>query len=173
MMRHFKKQKGFTLIELMIVVVLIGVLSGVVISIVNAGGFRSKARDSQRIADLEKIRSSLELYFSDNRSYPDVGWIEVTGADALSNLLEPVYLNKVPSDPANDSAGNSNPCSNPDSHRYNYTSVASGGEYVLTSIMEIASSNDGNECDSLNNWSSGSWCASFGTQDFCYGVENP
>lgn len=172
MMKHLRNKKGFTLIELMIVVVLIGVLSGVVISVINAGGFRSKAKDSQRIADLEKIRSALELYFSDNRVYPNFGWLEVTGSDAMSSALQTTYLNKVPSDPNGVITGNSTPCSVPESNRYNYNSVSTGGGYVLTAIMEIDSSNDGNECASLNSWD-GSWCASFATADYCYGVENP
>jgi prepilin-type N-terminal cleavage/methylation domain-containing protein len=74
----FLNKKGFTLVELLIVIIVISILSGVVISVVNVSGMRARARDSQRKADLSKIASALELFYTDNRSYPPTaggGWI--------------------------------------------------------------------------------------------------
>jgi prepilin-type N-terminal cleavage/methylation domain-containing protein len=60
--------KGFTLVELLIVIVIIAVLAGILFA--NLVGVRQRARDSQRKADLRQIQAALELYRSDHGSYP-------------------------------------------------------------------------------------------------------
>lgn len=167
------KNDGFTLIELLVVVMVIAALSGIVVSLVNSGGFRDKAKDAQRVADLKQIQTALELYFADYRQYPDAGWVQITGNDAASSALAPNYINKIPVDPDN-SGNDSSPCSNADNNRYNYTQVDTRAGYVLTAMMDLADSNDGNECNLLNNWSNYSLCSIAGdVADKCYGVENP
>lgn len=166
-----KNQKGFTLIELLVVVVVISALSGIVISMINSGGFRDKARDAQRIADLKRVQTSLELYFSDFRQYPNSGsgaWILLTGSDNLSAALVSSYIDKMPTDPEQGGSDNS-PCNNPDNRRYNY--ISDGNYYMLTAIMAVVSSKDDSPCSALNAW--GSSCSAGSTQDFCYGTENP
>jgi len=174
-----KTQQGFTLIELLVVVIVISALSGVVVSMINSGGFRDKAKDAQRVADLKQIQTALELHFSDTRSYPTTGsasWIQIDGSDYLStgvSALSPTYINKVPIDP--DLTGsNDTPCFNEEEKRYNYGTNATGSGYLLTSIMAVTSSNDGNECTILNGW--GATCSGGETTiaaDLCYGTENP
>lgn len=67
-----KKNKsilGFTLVELMIAVVILGILS-----VIGIGSFTStqlKARDSKRKRDLAAISSALETYYNDYGTYPD------------------------------------------------------------------------------------------------------
>ena len=64
----FKKQSGFTMIELLVVIVIIGILSTI-----GLGSFTSsqqKARDSRRKTDLRAIGDALELYYNDFGSYP-------------------------------------------------------------------------------------------------------
>ncbi len=173
-MKKHLSNSGFTLIELLVVVLVIGALSGIVVSMINSAGLRSKARDSQRIADLKKLQTALELYFADNRQYPPSGWIAITDSDDVSTALSPTYINDVPTDPLLDGPV-SNPCSTPDDYRYNYktTGAADGSEYILTAMMEVTSSNDNNQCSDLNNWGSFGSCGSYATGDYCYGVENP
>jgi general secretion pathway protein G len=60
--------RGFTLIELLVVMTLIGLLVG--ISLFAMGGARESARDGSRKADLEAVRSALELYKADCDEYP-------------------------------------------------------------------------------------------------------
>ena len=60
--------KGFTLIELLIVIAIIGVLATLLM--VNFVGVRQRARDAQRKSDLRQLQSALEIYRSDNGSYP-------------------------------------------------------------------------------------------------------
>ena len=63
-----KKEKGFTIIELIVIIAVIAVLSAIVS--VNANSYMSKTRDSKRIADLVNIQKALELYYIDHNSYP-------------------------------------------------------------------------------------------------------
>lgn len=62
-------QRGFTLVELLIVMAILSVLVGLV-----GMGFRSsqiRGRDAQRKSDLRQVSASLELLFSDYGRYPD------------------------------------------------------------------------------------------------------
>jgi len=59
---------GFTLIELLVVISIIGLLSSVVLASLDSA--RSKARDAQRIRDIDQIMTALELYYADNGHYP-------------------------------------------------------------------------------------------------------
>ncbi len=56
--------KGFTLIELLVVIAIIGLLSSIVLA--SLQGARSKARDTQRIAQLKSVEKALVLYSIDN-----------------------------------------------------------------------------------------------------------
>jgi len=61
-------KKGFTLIELLVVIAIIGLLS--TLAVVALGSARKKANDSKRLADVKQVQTALELYYTDNNSYP-------------------------------------------------------------------------------------------------------
>lgn len=63
-----KTKKGFTLIELIVSIVIVALLS--VVAMVNFSGSRAKARDSRRVADLERIRMALEMARQLGTTYP-------------------------------------------------------------------------------------------------------
>jgi prepilin-type N-terminal cleavage/methylation domain-containing protein len=65
-----QKEKGFTLVELLIVITLIGVLAGVTASVVNSNQQRKRVEDAAKRANMEKIYSGLEGYFSAEGRYP-------------------------------------------------------------------------------------------------------
>lgn len=67
-MKKTGAKKAFTLIELLIVVVVIAVLSGVGIASMNSG--RQRSRDTRRIADTRQIASALEMFYDANKRYP-------------------------------------------------------------------------------------------------------
>lgn len=65
-----KNISGFTIVELLIVIVVIAILAA--ISVVAYNGIQSRARDSARIQKIKDISKALELYKIDNNQYPPI-----------------------------------------------------------------------------------------------------
>lgn len=63
-----KNKKGFTLVELLIVIGVLGVLSAAVVVVLNPAELLRQARDSQRLQDMSTINSALALYVTDYTS---------------------------------------------------------------------------------------------------------
>jgi len=63
-----KKNKGFSLIELLVVISIIGVLTTVLV--MNFVGSRERARDAQKIQNLNSIKNALRMYYNENQAYP-------------------------------------------------------------------------------------------------------
>ncbi len=55
-------KKGFTLVELLIVIAVLAILIAAVIIVLNPGEILAQARDSQRVSDMSSIKSALSLY---------------------------------------------------------------------------------------------------------------
>jgi len=64
-----RKRKGFTLVEILIVIMVIGVLAGIAIPAVR--GIRDQARISQAEGDLSTLRSATEAFQTTTDGYPD------------------------------------------------------------------------------------------------------
>ncbi len=85
-------RRGFTLIELMIVIVILGVLMGTILP--RLTGAQSSARDTGRMADLHSIAQALETYYDYNSEYPGIsGGAECfeaggTANDAIAEFLK-------------------------------------------------------------------------------------
>lgn len=67
MNQRLKRLKGFTLIEVLVVIIIIGILTTV--SIVALNSSRVKARDSRRLSDIKQLQTALELYNADEFNY--------------------------------------------------------------------------------------------------------
>jgi prepilin-type N-terminal cleavage/methylation domain-containing protein len=63
-----KNKKGFTLVELLVVMSIISVLAAVLLP--NYMGARERARDSQKMQELQNIKNALRLYYNDHQNYP-------------------------------------------------------------------------------------------------------
>jgi prepilin-type N-terminal cleavage/methylation domain-containing protein len=63
-----KGMSGFTIVELLIVIVVIAIL--VAISVVAYTGIQARANDSRRLSDVAEIRKALALYKADHGNYP-------------------------------------------------------------------------------------------------------
>ena len=103
-----------------------------------------KARNTQRISDLTQIRKALEMYYSDNRTYPVSSTIyatectrtgesayKVTNQNMIPSLV-PLYISKIPTDPSF-VAGSGNNCYY---YRSNGTDYAFFNVYVNDSGMD-------------------------------------
>lgn len=133
-------RKGFTLMEMLVVIAVIAILAG--IFFVGAPAVMKKTRDSRRIADLKSAQSAVELYYAKCRYYPNnasandascgsdgivgIGWarlqeILVGGGFGISKLpRDPIASKTYYYEPKPDSTGGS----------------AQG--YVLGALLEVA-----------------------------------
>ena len=105
-MKFFTSQKkGFSLIQLLVVLAILGLLSSVVLA--NMQQVRMKARDAQRMSDMENIQLALRLYKDAKGAYPDCasGMMLREGVPTPSGCTNNVdtaiapYMQKVPTDP--------------------------------------------------------------------------
>jgi prepilin-type N-terminal cleavage/methylation domain-containing protein len=114
-------RKGFTLIEMLIVIAIIGILASIVL--VGIGPVQRTARDARRASDLRQTQNALELYFSKNAAYPAAGnWAALT--TALTSGASAV-VRQIPNDPRSGSGAT-----------YQYAPDASGNGYVLAATFE-------------------------------------
>ncbi len=65
------KQKGFTLIELLVVITLIGVLAGILVSVINAPVQRARAQDGVKQNTMSSLVTALETHAAMEGSYPE------------------------------------------------------------------------------------------------------
>src|SRR5882672_1153516 len=86
-MKRRKSQSGFTLIELIVVVTIIGILAAVAIS--NVKWAQQKAREAALHHDLFEMRKAIDDYYADNQKYPE----------SLQVLFQKKYLRNIPNDP--------------------------------------------------------------------------
>ncbi len=83
----FNSKKGFTLVELIVVIGILSILAVVALMAINPLVQFQKADDSRRKADLSQIQKALETYYQDNGNYP------------LSSVTSPLYRITVPGTP--------------------------------------------------------------------------
>lgn len=81
MKNFFKNQAGFTLVELMIVIVIVGILAAVAVPIYQ--GNVKKAKMTECDAALGTIRTALRVYYAENGNYPTFA---AANADTLSDI---------------------------------------------------------------------------------------
>ncbi|MDA0153961.1 type II secretion system major pseudopilin GspG [Vibrio sp. Makdt] len=102
MKNKMKKQSGFTLLEVMVVVVILGVLASFVVP--NLLGNKEKADQQKAITDIVALENALDMYKLDNSVYPTTD----QGLDALvskpsspepRNYRDGGYIKRLPNDP--------------------------------------------------------------------------
>lgn len=90
---RISRKSGFTIVELLIVIVIIGILAALVIVAYN--GIQARANDSKRITDMRNMKTAIQAYYIDNGTYPP------TNFQGLSGYLVPEYIKAIPSDSIN------------------------------------------------------------------------
>ncbi|OGD24798.1 hypothetical protein A2819_00960 [Candidatus Azambacteria bacterium RIFCSPHIGHO2_01_FULL_40_24] len=83
-----KKEKGFTLLELLVVIGIIGLLASILV--VNLTSARKRARDTKRIADVRNLQTASEDYYGKNGKYPTIISDLVTGTQIPVWPLDPL-----------------------------------------------------------------------------------
>src|SRR3990172_7752639 len=119
--------KGFTLLEILVVISIIGMLAA--LSLPNFMSTRARARDAQRKSDLKQIQKALELYKLDQSpplfplTLPNPGDLWLEGPNT--------YMSKFPGDPA---------------APYYYSVDNATLTYTLAACFENAANPDGDAC---------------------------
>jgi len=145
-------KKGFTLVELIIVMAIIGILA--TLGLTSFRSTQARGRDAQRKSDLRQIANALELINSDYNIYPpgSSGNIQACdydatpetctwGDDAMQDVAGTVYFRELPGDPLASQG-----------RQYYYRTVLGSGnqEYQLYAALENTKDNDclGGDCES-------------------------
>jgi prepilin-type N-terminal cleavage/methylation domain-containing protein len=145
------RNRGFTIVELLIVIIVIGILATLVITTYN--GIQAGARDTKRKTDINAVQGQVEAYNTQNGKYPTSG--NMNDATFRTNNMKGLDA-KALQDPKWDS-GNTNCTASgnvtlqnsaaPGTGCYGYTASATGGgacdnttvdcaTYVITANLE-------------------------------------
>jgi len=119
---------GFTMIELLIVIAIIGILSTIVV--MTYSNDQASARDAERKSDLEQYRNALEAYANGaNGIYPVDSSVPGVAADSICGASGLNLTTTCPVDPKSGTG----------SYGYKYLSNAGGTKYVLYAYLERTS----------------------------------
>lgn len=178
---QLNKKRGFTLIEILIVVAIIGVLASIVL--VGLGPAQRQGRDARRLSDMKQMQTALELYFQKCGFYP--GFVRVVfgsspcagvaiangtaaGWTALQTELNAAGLGfsgQIPNDPIaarSYSYGSNGGTGLPDS----------GTRYILGAVLEGSSPAVNNDIDGSGVITFGVECGPFTGADQYYCTGN-
>ncbi len=139
-LRAKSHQRGFTLLEIMVVVAIIAILSTVVV--LNLVGKVDEAAVARAKSDIQTLTSALQLYKMDNFTYPSTQ----QGLEALQqrpggNPPAPnwkPYVTKLPSDPWN--------------RPYQYLSPGQRGDFDVYSLGSDGKPGGDGEAADIGNW---------------------
>ncbi len=110
MRSYLKNTLGFTLIEIIIAVTIVGVVFGVIIS--SSAAIQKSGRNAQRQSDLRAFQSAFQQYYADQHFFPQNPVNLTTISDINSNLGNPItppsanpnlYLKNIPQEPQKNS----------------------------------------------------------------------
>ena len=148
-------KKGFTLIEILVVVSIIGLLSSVFL--VGLGGFRSRGRDARRLADLRQVQNALEIYYTKCQRYP-AGVNCAAGDPATWSALQTAITQsglgvfQIANDPQNPQNS---------ARTYGYAISVDGQSYILGSTLENSGDPSLNDDSDLANFAGYTATANF------------
>lgn len=105
--------RGFTLLEMLVVIAIIAIVAAIVIVAINPGRQLAQARNAQRASDIKTIESAIMQYYIDQQRWPieeqvfPEDWTEICGPDdegpedciSLNALLVNGYISDIPKNP--------------------------------------------------------------------------
>jgi general secretion pathway protein G len=157
-----RKQTGFTIVELLIVIVVIGILAAIVITTFT--GVQKKGRDADRKSDINSIYSQVEVYFAENSRYPSLAELNLASfrTDNMQGLSDDAL--EDPSGGAGATLLGAAPAANSSTYQYAYVvddgaggacdnGAAGGADCISFSIVANLENDDTNNFskDGSNN----------------------
>lgn len=133
MHNRISRSHGFTIVELLIVIVVIGILAA--ITIVAYNGVQTRAFNARVQSDIKNVQKIVEAYNATNGSYPSTGSLSTvrTDGNCIGGSAQvdwvPTVTEKLPQSQANNGIGNGRGC-------YMYSS--DGQNYIITAWNGIA-----------------------------------
>jgi len=137
--RDNSKQQGFTLLEIMVVIVILGVLASMIVP--NLMGNKDKADRQKVVSDVIALENSLDMYKLDNGSYPSTEQglealvTEPSGSPEPRNYREDGYIKRLPQDPW----GNDYVLNHP-------------GEHGKIDVLSVGQDGEEGTDDDIGNW---------------------
>lgn len=131
------KPQGFTLVELLVVISIIGLLS--TLAVVAFNNARAKSRDAQRVANLRAVANAMELYYNVNRRYACTTGTSVAACTDLEPYLSSIATMNDPIAPVDQLCQSASGACVPELCNF---SVAQGGTYQVYQIafcLEVGS----------------------------------
>jgi general secretion pathway protein G len=111
-----KGEKGFSLVELMVVIVILGLLATIVI--INVMPAADRAANTKARADIATLEQAVDMYRLDHQAYPPTG-------EGLQALIAGRYIRRLPDDPWGNPYRYSTP--GPDGRPYQISSWGADG----------------------------------------------
>jgi len=133
------KQRGFTLLEIMVVIVILGILASLVVP--NLMGNKDQADHQKAVSDIVALENALDMYKLDNSRYPttDQGMTAlVTKPDsepAPRNYKSGGYIKRLPTDPWQ-----------------NEYQLLSPGEHGAIDVFSVGPDGQAGTDDDIGNW---------------------
>ena len=141
----FSRKSGFTIVELLIVIVIVGILSTLVIITYNS--IQARTRDSARIHSIKSLQKAVEAYYIENGQYPLSANGSGNWAGHCPNFGNydtyiigiSSYLSRLPTDPKYDASWN---C---------YLYRSNGTDYMILAHMTMENICGGDPSDACNS----------------------
>ena len=138
-MQQTRRQRGFTLLEIMVVIVILGVLAS--LTIPSLMGNKDRADRQKAVSDIVTLENALDMYRLDNSRYPttDQGVQALVKKPVLAPLARSYrddgYVRRLPQDPWG-----------------NDYRITSPGEHGAIDVWSVGPDGEAGSADDIGNW---------------------